>query len=215
MAYIPNLPYHQLSPINEEGKRLTELVTDYSDESYTDSWIYVVDVGSGHKDNELPEHVSADDLTANASNEDDTQRDARRAKNCEREQWREDVRQRQQQRTQRSLQTEFERAAEQGFHTPVDNIMHTARLLDHIKDPAVVQSINSLQHAALQLNEKDRMPSLSRSQGHAGSSRTAGARPRRQEGNAQNNQDQQIVQGNQNQSTVEPAHSATGGRRGN
>ena len=72
MAYIPNLPYPQLSPINEEGTGLTELVTDYSDESYTDSWIYVVDVGSCHKDNELPEHVSADDLTANASNEDDT-----------------------------------------------------------------------------------------------------------------------------------------------
>ena len=72
MAYIPNLPYPQLSPINEEGTGLTELVTDYSDESYTDNCIYVADVGGGHKDNELPEHVSADDLTANASNEDDT-----------------------------------------------------------------------------------------------------------------------------------------------
>ena len=50
MAYIPNLPYPQLSPINEEGTGLTELVTDYSDESYTDSCIYVADVGGGHKD---------------------------------------------------------------------------------------------------------------------------------------------------------------------
>ena len=93
--------------------------------------------------------------------------------------------------------------------------MHTARLPDHIKDPAVVQSINLLQHVALQLNEKDRMPSLSRSQGHAGPSRTTDGRPRTWEGNAQNNQDQQIIQGNQNQLPVEPAHSATGGGRGN
>ena len=72
VSYIPNLPYHQLSPINEKGTGLTELVTDYSDESYIDSCIYVADVGGGHKDNLLPEHILADDLTANASNEDDT-----------------------------------------------------------------------------------------------------------------------------------------------
>jgi len=97
VAYFPNLPYqdgNQLSPIHEEGARSTEIVTDHSDESYTDRCVYVADVGGGHRENELPEVVSADDLTANAGNEDDTQRDARRAKNHEHEQWREDARQR-------------------------------------------------------------------------------------------------------------------------
>ena len=135
MAYIPNLPYHRLSPIKEEGTGLTEQVTDYSDESYTDSCIYVADVGGGHKDNELPKHVSADDLTTNAGNEDDTQRDTRREKNHEREQWREDVRQRQQQRTQRSLQTEFERAAEQGSipQWPISCTLQDSRTISRIQ----------------------------------------------------------------------------------
>ena len=111
-------------------------------------------IGNGQRDNELLEDISADDLTANAGNEDEPQREARRERNRKREQQRENARQRQQQCTKRNLQTIFERAAEQSFHTPVANIMHAARLLDHIKDRAVAQSIHLLQHAALQLNKK-------------------------------------------------------------
>src|SRR6185312_161286 len=119
------------------------------------------DQGNGHRDNELLEDVSADELTANTGTKDETQRDARRTRNRDREQRRVDARQRQQQRAQQNLQAEFERAAEQGFHTPVANIMHATRLLDHIRDPAVLQSINLRQHAAIQLNERKRNSYLS------------------------------------------------------
>ena len=113
---------------------------------------------------------------------------------------REDVRQRQHHQPQRILQEEFECIAEQGFHSPVANIMHAARLLDHINNPAFLESINQLQRAALQLNDKEKMPSLSHD--CVGSSRTPGGRRRRQRG-AQNNQEQQPAPPNQD---APPAH---------
>ena len=133
--------------------RLVAYIPDYSDESHSDRHIFMADTA--------PENVSADELTANTSNENDTDRDARRERNRARAQRRADARQRQHHQTQRNLQEEFERAAQQGFHSPVANIMHAARLLDHVNDPAVHQSINLLQHAALQLNDKEKMPYLS------------------------------------------------------
>jgi hypothetical protein len=91
----------------------------------------------------------------------------------------------------------------------VANIMHAARLLDHVNDPAVHQSINLLQHAALQLNDKEKMPYLSHN--CTWSSRTPGGRRRRQEGGGQNNQEQQLAAPNQGAPPPPPAHSAAGG----
>ena len=97
VAYIPDLPYQEgnnLSPIREEGTWFTEIATDYSDESYTDRYIYMEDVGNGRRESELLEDISAGDLTANAGNEDDVHRNARRGRNHESAQQREDTRQR-------------------------------------------------------------------------------------------------------------------------
>ena len=181
VACMENLPYQDgsaLTTILEEETGSTELVTNCTCESYSDRHVYVANQGNGHRDNELPEDVSADEPTANAGAEDETQRDARRARNRDREQRRANARQHQQQQAQRNLQEEFERAAEKGFHTPMSNIMYATRLLDHINDPAVLQSINLLQHAALQLNEKEKLISLSKNQDQAAQSHTAGGRPR-------------------------------------
>ena len=164
VAYIPELPYQEgshLSLILEEGTGDTEPATYYSNESCTDRHVYMADIADSHRDHELPEDISADDLTADAGNEDDTQWEARREKNRQRQQRRTDAQQRQ--RIQRNLQTEFERAAEQGFHTPMANAMHATRLLDRIQDPAVRQSVRLLQLVAIRLNERDKMASLSRS----------------------------------------------------
>jgi len=108
----------------------------------------MVDLAGGCRENELLEDISADDLTANIGDDDDVQWDARREKNRQCEQRRTEARQCQQ-RAQRNLQAEFERATEQGFHTLVASIMHAARLLDHIQDPAVQQSVRLLQHVAI------------------------------------------------------------------
>ena len=69
---------------------------------------------------------------------------ARRDKNTQRAQRRREAEQRrqdQERRAQRNLQSEFERAAEQGFHTLVANVIHAVSLLGHIQDPAVQQSV--------------------------------------------------------------------------
>ena len=71
VAYIPNLAYQEgthVFPVPKEGMGSTEIITDYSDESYTDRHVYMAHVASGRWDNELPKEVSADDLSANAGN---------------------------------------------------------------------------------------------------------------------------------------------------
>ena len=91
VAYIPNLAYQEgthVFPVPKEGMGSTEIVTDYSDESYTDRHVYMAHVASGRWDNELPKVVSADDLSANAGNEDVVQHKAKREKNCQHEQCR-------------------------------------------------------------------------------------------------------------------------------
>lgn len=96
VACVEALPYQDgsdLSTILEEGTRSTELDTYSTYEFYSDRHVYVADQGNGHKDNELPEDVSADELTANAGAKDETQRDARRTRNRDHEQRRADARQ--------------------------------------------------------------------------------------------------------------------------
>ena len=106
VAYIPELPYqeeNQLSPIQEDRFGFTIPVTDYSDESYNDRRVYMADTANSRRDNELPEDISADDLTANAGNENDAECDARRERNRLHEQRRADARQYQQQQPQCNL----------------------------------------------------------------------------------------------------------------
>ena len=65
VAYIPYLPYQEgshLSMILEERTRSMVIATDYSNESYTDRHVYVAHVGGGHRQNELLEDISTDDL---------------------------------------------------------------------------------------------------------------------------------------------------------
>ena len=107
MAYIPDLPYqegNQLPPIQEEGSGFSVPFTDYPDESYNDHHVYMADTPSGRRNNELLEDISEDDLTLNAGNENDAERDARCERNCLREQRRADARQHQHQRPQHNLQ---------------------------------------------------------------------------------------------------------------
>ena len=104
----------------------------------------MADAADDRRDNEPPDEISADELTANAGSENEVERDARCERNRVREQRRSDARQGQHDWPKCNLQEEFERIAEQGFHSPVANIMHVARLLDHVNDPAVHQSINLL-----------------------------------------------------------------------
>ena len=87
VAYIPNLPYQEgnhLSPIAEEGTGSTKIATYYPDESYTNRYVYMADVGNGSRENKLLEDISVDDLIANVGNEDEAQHIARREKNRER-----------------------------------------------------------------------------------------------------------------------------------
>ena len=65
----------------EEGTGSTELVTDYSDESYSDRCVSMADVGGGRRENELPEDISVDEPTTNAGNENEAERDGMHERN--------------------------------------------------------------------------------------------------------------------------------------
>jgi hypothetical protein len=141
----------------------------------------------GEDDGDLPiiefEAVSEDEVTANAGDENDADREARRARNRART-----IRQRRVNERRRSMHREldldFAAVSERGFRTPVANIARLTAILEHSNDPNVRQALLYAQRAWIQLDQynpastiRDECVGESRSQGH---SRTAGGRPRPQ-----------------------------------
>jgi hypothetical protein len=141
----------------------------------------------GEDDGDLPivnfEAVSEDEITANASDENDADREARRARNRART-----IRRRRANERRRSmhceLDPEFAAVSERGFRTPVANIARVTAILERSHDPEVRQALLYAQRAWIQLDQHNLASTIreegvgeSRSQAH---SRTAGGRPRHQ-----------------------------------
>jgi hypothetical protein len=141
----------------------------------------------GEDDGNLPivdfEAISEDEITANIGEENDADREARRARNRART-----FRRRRANERRRSmhheLDPEFAAVSERGFRTPVANIARVMAILERSHDPDMRQALLYAQRAWIQLDQHNSVSIIreervgeSRSQAH---SRTAGSRPRHQ-----------------------------------
>jgi hypothetical protein len=127
------------------------------------------------------EAISEDEATANTSDENDTDREARRARNRARTIRRRRVNERRRS-MHRELDPEFLAVSERGFRTPVANIVRVTAILERSNDPNVRQALLYAQRAWIQLDQQNPASTIreervgeSRSQAH---SRTPGGRLR-------------------------------------
>jgi hypothetical protein len=84
--------------------------------------------------------VSEDEVTANAGDENDAYREARRARNRARTIRRRRVNKRRRS-MHRKLDPEFAAVSELGFRTPVANIVRVTAILERSNDPSVHQAL--------------------------------------------------------------------------
>jgi hypothetical protein len=151
-------------------------------------------VEEGEDDGDLPivefDAVAEDEATANTSDKNDTDREARRTRNKARAARRRRVNERMRS-MHRELDAEFAAITKRGFRTPVANIAKVTAILERSKDPNVRQALRYAQRAWLQLDQQNLASTLreegvgvSRSQAH---SRMAGGRPRPQRSNNNDN----------------------------
>jgi hypothetical protein len=115
-------------------------------------------VEEGKDDGDLPiiefDAVSKDEATANAGDENDADREARRTQNRARA-----ARRRRVNECMRSmhckLDVEFVAVSERGFMTPVANIARVTAILKHSNDPNVRQALRYTQRAWIQLDQQN------------------------------------------------------------
>jgi hypothetical protein len=184
VAHLEPLPFQEGRPLATAAKGSTELVNASSHEL---SSRQVLMAEEGEDDGDLPiinfEAISEDEITANAGNENDTDREARRARNRACTIWRRRANERRWS-MHRELDPEFATVSERGFRTPVANIARVTAILERSHDPDMRQALLYAQRAWIQLDQHNPASTIreervgeSRSQAH---SRTAGGRPRHQ-----------------------------------
>jgi hypothetical protein len=131
----------------------------------------------GEDDGDLPiaefDDVSEDEVTANVGDENDADREARRARNRARSIRRRRVNERRRS-MQRELDPEFAALSERGFRTPVANIGRVTAILECSNDPNVRQALLYAQRAWIQLDQQNPASTVreermgeSRSQAHS------------------------------------------------
>jgi hypothetical protein len=184
VAHLEPLPFQEGRPLATVAEGSTELVDASSDELTSRQELMVEE---GEDDDSLPivdsEAVSEDEATTNTGEENDTDREVRRARNRARA-----IRQRRANERRRSmyceLDPEFVTISERGFRTPVANIARVTAILERSHDPDVRQALLHAQRAWIQLDQQNPASTIreervgeSQSQAH---SRTAGGRPRLQ-----------------------------------
>jgi hypothetical protein len=141
VAHLEPLPFQEGRPLATVAEESTELVDTSSDELASRQ---VLMAKEGEDDGDLPivefEVVSDDEVTTNASDENDADREARRARNRART-----IRRRRVNERRRSmhheLDLEFAAVSERGFRTPVANIARVTAILECSNDPNVRQAL--------------------------------------------------------------------------
>jgi hypothetical protein len=184
VAHLEPLPFQEGRPLATAAEGSTELV-DASSHELSSRQVLMAE--EGEDDGDLPivdfEAISEDEITANAGDENDADREARRARNRART-----IRRRRANERRRSMHREldpkFAAVSERGFRTPVANIARVTAILERSHDPDMRQALLYVQRAWIQLDQhnpvstiREERVSESRSQAH---SRTAGGRPRHQ-----------------------------------
>jgi hypothetical protein len=184
VAHLEPLPFQEGRLLATVAEESTELVDASSDELVSRQ---VLMAEEGEDDGDFPiiefDAVSEDEATANTGNENNVDREARRARNraCTIRQRRVNERRRS---MHRELDPEFVPVSEQGFRTPVANIARVTGILERSNDPNVRQALLYMQRAWIQLDRhnpactiREERVGKSRSQAH---SRTAGGHPQLQ-----------------------------------
>jgi hypothetical protein len=184
VAHLEPLPFQEGRPLATTVEGSTELVDESSHEPSSHQ---VLMAEEGEDDGDIPivnfEAISEDEITANAGDENDADREARRAKNKARTiRWRRANERRRS--MHRELDPEFAAVSERGFRTPVANIARVTAILERSHNPEVRQALLYAHRAWIQLDQHNPASTIreervgeSRSQAH---SRTAGGRPRHQ-----------------------------------
>jgi hypothetical protein len=184
VAHLEPLPFQEGRPLATAAEGSTELVDESSHEL---SSRQVLMAEESEDDGGLPlinfEAVSEDEITTNADDENDADREARRARNRARiARWRRTNERRRSMNCE--LDPEFAAVSERGFRTPVANIARVTAILERSHDPEVRQALLYAQRAWIQLDQHNLASTIreervgeSRSQAY---SRTAGGRPRHQ-----------------------------------
>jgi hypothetical protein len=184
VAHLEPLPFQEGRPLATAAEGSTELV-DESSRELSSRQVLMAEEGEDGGDFPIDnfEAISEDEITANAGDENDADREARRAGNRART-----IRRRRANERRRSmhreLDPEFAAVSERGFRTPVANIARVTAILERSHDPEVRQALLYAQRAWIQLDQHNPVSIIqeervdeSRSQAR---SRTASGRPQHQ-----------------------------------
>jgi hypothetical protein len=141
VAHLEPLPLQEGRPLATAAEESTELVDESSHEL---SSCQVLMAEEGEDGGDLPidnfDVISEDEITADAGNENDANREARRARNRART-----IRRRRANERRRSMHSEldpeFAAVSERGFRTPVANIARVTAILERSHDPEVRQAL--------------------------------------------------------------------------
>jgi hypothetical protein len=201
VAHLEPVPFQEGRLLATAAEGSTELV-DASSRELTSRQVLMAEEGEVNGGFPIAdfEVVSEDEATANASEENDADREVRRARNRARA-----IRQRRANERRRSmyreLDPEFVAVSEWGFRTPVANIARVMAILKRSHDRDVRQALLYTQRAWIQLDHQNPASTIreervgeSRSQVH---SRTAGGRPRLQPSHNNNARGSQAPGGRQ------------------
>jgi hypothetical protein len=150
----------------------TELVEASSDELISRQ-VLMAEEGEDNLPIVELDEISEDEATANAGDKNDTDREARRARNRARVVRRRRVNERMRS-MHRELDAEFTAVSERGFRTPVANVARVTAILERSNDPNLRQALRYVQRAWIQLDQQNLASTIreehvgeSRSQAHS------------------------------------------------
>jgi hypothetical protein len=154
VAHLEPLPFQEGRALATITEGSTELVEAPSEELATRQ---VLMAEEGDDNALIPigvlDGISEDEDTAEAVDENDAERDARRARNRARAVRRRRANERIHS-AQRELNAEFAAADERGFRTPMANIARVTALLERSNDPNIRQALRYAQRAWVQLDQQ-------------------------------------------------------------
>jgi hypothetical protein len=155
VAHLEPLPFQEGRPLATMVEGSTKLVDVSSDELISRQ---VLMAEEGKDDGDLPiieyNTVSEDEATANAGDENDADREARRTRNRARAARRRRVNERMRS-MHRELDAKFTTVSEQGFRTSVANITRVTAIFECSNDPNVRQALHYAQRAWIQLDQQN------------------------------------------------------------
>jgi hypothetical protein len=153
VVHLEPLPFQEGRPLATAAEGSTKLV-DESSHDLSSRQVLMAEEGEDGGDFPINnfEVISEDEITANAGNENDADREARQARNRARSIRRRTANERRRS-MHRELDPEFAAVSEQGFRTPVANIARVTAILECSHDPEVRQALLYAQRAWIQLDQ--------------------------------------------------------------